>query len=240
MFKSAKNIIDYGHYIDDRKKTLSSINMSKIDNILKDEKFSVLPMYFAAAKKMDFDVLEYEHESIRAIVGNDANAEIVNTIISTTSKGDVWVSPRAFDMFTDAIDRDEIDGEMLTPDDAGKIAISIISLIGLEGSDAAPIKTEVKKYIKASLMFHGWTIPPLMLLIPSIESLYEEDKDYISGLKKNFGSMTIEQIAKMDENVVLKAYPQYSNYLILSKIVAIEIMEYMDKLRYDWDYLIER
>lgn len=237
MTKASEDIIKIAYKIDSMKQFSGTIRESQIQRAFDDESFSLFPLYMAFSKKVDFDVLEYEPEAIREIVGNKFNSDRINTVISTLANGDAWINPVAFDMFVDASTGREIDPNVLSPDYADEIVWGLINLAGIDGSIALPIKTDVLKFIKACLDNDGWEIPPIQLFFKNITDFYEEED--VSDIEKKFGNMSMTDIHNFSDNRKLEKLPPHIiNYFIRLQEVSSYTIEHYNKMMVDWTTLI--
>ncbi len=240
MTESAKNIIANIARLDDLKNHLGLIKEENADVAFNDEAFSMFPLYYMASKKMNFDVLEFEPETIATIINNDKNGDRVNTVIATTVRGDVWTGVTAFDMFVDAVVGDEVNPQLITPDSAEDIISGITVIAGIEGASALPFKTDVVGFIVACLKHDGWTIPPLPLMFQNIVDMFPENEDEIEEIQKVFGKMSLVDIATMSPEAYkkLKAPVYMANYFMRNQEIAIHTIEYMNKTMFDWTTII--
>jgi hypothetical protein len=237
MTKSSEDVVKLAHKLDGLKKFIGAIKERSTHQAFQDEDFSLFPLYMAFSKHVDSDVLEYEPESVRKIVGNDSNGDRINTVISTTARGDVWTNPIAFDMFVDASTGREINPSLLSPDYAEELIFGMINIAGIEGAIAMPFKTHVLNFIKACLDHDGWDVPPLPLFFKNITDLY--DQEDIERTKKSFGNMSLNDIYSFDNKKMLdKEHPSTVNYFLRNQEVAAYVISKYEKLMFDWTTLI--
>jgi len=237
MIRASEDVVKMAYRLDNLKKFARNISDNAEKIAFPDESFSLFPLYMTFAKHVNFDVLEYEPEAVRKIVGNDLNADRINTVISTTARGDAWVNPTAFDMFTDAANGREINPEVLSPDYPGEIVFSLINLAGIDGSVALPVKTNVIKFIKACLDNDGWDVPPPHLFFKNLLDYY--DQDHVEEIIKRFGGLSIERLRYIDYDEAKKNLSESEiNYIARSQEVSEYIHIKYDKLMYDWTMVI--
>ncbi len=240
MVKSAKDVIEMAYRLDNLKKYIGSIKRESARIAFSDDSFSLFPLYYLTTADIKEEVVEYEPVAIRAILQNDFNADRINTIIATTARNDVWISPMAFDMFVDAANGATINPEVLSPDLAEELIIGMINISGIEGALAMPFKTDVLGFIKASLDFDGWDIPPLPLMFENITNLYEGKEDRIDEIKSMYGSMSLEDITKVDNLKKISAEndPSLANYFVRNQEVAEHVLNSFKKTMFDWTTII--
>jgi hypothetical protein len=240
MIRASEDIIKMAYKMDSLKSFSGSIKISYAKHAFEDENFSLFPLYMIFSKYIgeDDSVMEYEPESVRNIVGNDTNGDRINTIISTTSRGDVWTNPIAFDMFTDASTGREINPLVLSPDYADEIAIGMINVAGIEGSIAMPFKTEVLRFIKACLDHDGWDFPPLPLVFKNIVDMYD-DEEHHKLIVETFGHMSLDEIYNFsDIDAIRGAHPSLVNYFMRSQEVVGSILHSHNKMMLDWTAIV--
>ncbi len=240
MTKASKDIVGYIHRLDELKRNIGLIKDENLEIAFTDEAFSMFPLYYAASKKMGFDVLEFESEAIATLIGNEKNGDRVNAVLSTTARGDAWVNTIAFDMFVDAVSGADINPRVLSPDTAEDMISAIIVLSGIEGSIAIPLKTDVVGFVVACLKHDGWTIPPLAFMFKNIEDMFFENTDEIKQIKEIFGNLSIVDIATMspEQYRKIKAPSYLANYFMRNQELAIHIINYMNKTMFDWTTII--
>lgn len=240
MTQSAKDVIEQAYRLDDLKTYLNSIRENSSRIAFSDEQFSLFPLYYLATKNIKEDVIDYEPEAIRALIGNDFNADRINTIIATTSKEDVWTSARAFDMFIDAVSGSEINPSVISPDLAEELIVGMINIAGIEGALAMPFKTNVLGFIKSSLDFDGWDIPPLPLMFKNITDLYDDKQDRIEEVTALYGGMSLLDIIRVDslEQISAEKDPSLANYFMRNQEVAGHVLKSFDKTMFDWTTII--
>ncbi len=240
MTKASKDIIGHIYRLDELKRNIGLIKDENLEIAFNDESFSMFPLYYAASKKMNFDVLEFEPESIATLIGNEKNGDRVNTILATTVRGDAWTNTVAFDMFVDAVSGSDINPNTLSPDTAEDMISALIVLSGIEGSIAIPLKTDVIGFVVACLKHDGWTIPPLAFMFKNIEDMFFENTDEINQVKEIFGKLSIIDIATMspEQYRKIKAPSYLANYFMRNQELAIHIINYMNKTMFDWTTII--
>ena len=234
MTRAAREILEYAHKLDEKKSRLPEIVLESSALVFPDNTVSLFPLYCLTSAFLDDDMVEYEPEAIADLVENDFNSDRVNAAIATTARSDAWVSARAFDIFVDASVGNEINPEVISPDTAEEIAVGLMTLAGIEGAAALPIKTDVVKFIVASLKFDGWTMPPLPLMFSHVAE-YFDNSDAIDEIVERYGQLSLKAIVDMDHDkfILSKSTPSMTNYFIRNQEVAAAIIESMNKIDYD-------
>ncbi len=240
MTKSAQDIIEMAYRLDGLKAYLGAIDDRAATSSFSNESFSLFPLYYSASKHIREDIINYEPAAIRAILNNDFNSDRVNTVVATTMRNDVWIDARAFDMFVDAANGNEINPQVISPDLAEEIVVGMINIAGIEGSMAMPFKNNVLSFIRSSLDFDGWDIPPLPLMFKNITDLYEDKADRIAEVAEIYGDMSLLEISRVEtlKEISAENDPSLANYFMRNQEVAEHVLKSFSKTMYDWTTII--
>lgn len=235
MTKASEDLIKIAYKLDSLKDHIGSLNENAYRIAFPDSKYSLFPLFYLANKYFG-DLYDTENETISLMFKDSPeNGEKIKVAVSTLGKSSVWVDIFAFNMFIEASSSINIDAGAVTPYSPAEIAWALVSMAGIEGALTMPVKTDILAYIKSSLEYDGWTIPPLFLIFQSIEDMYE-DSNELKIAKEAFGHLTIEKISKLENfsGLGINNRPDLQNYLTRNQEECINIINKYEKMMFDW------
>jgi len=113
-----------------------------------------------------------------------------------------------------------ITAQTVEPYAAEEIAWTCVNIMGIVGADNFPFDGDVSVYIKASMDWYSWELPPLFFSLPKILDQYGEDsvKTYVKAYSAT-KDMSIADIASLDIAAIKRisgAERYLANYLLMN------------------------
>ena len=200
MVKATMENIEHAHRIDALKDELfrgtcdyaAAFTRESIDGFV---------LYCAFLHALRDDAFDVEIETIDAVIGryNKKNAERLKAMTSILHSDAVFTDIVAFNGIIEAINGLEITMDTVEPYSAEEITNAAVVVMGIFGAENFPFDGNALRYIKASLDWDGWMLPPLFLDIPRIESMYGGDALRAKkNIEASVGNFSLAQLAAFD------------------------------------------
>jgi len=221
LTRATKDLFEFAAGIDSAKEILTKkkhkehfVLMYGFENI------EPLALYYAFLADQGINAFEWEIETIEHYVGplSENNAEKLKAMSSILKTDRVFTDIFAFNTMIEVFNNRPIIANTVESYSAEEIMWAAINIIAIFGANNFPFKGDALKYIRASLQYEGWELPPLFMAMPIIIDMFDKDKQHDFMKKvKHLQQFSLQDLSKLSDEEVVKStqnIPYYSNYLL--------------------------
>ena len=231
-----KNMFELSRLMDNSKSKFGNISKRKAMDYINKDGADMFVLYYAFFSLFEnINDIDLELDTVNILVKNKKNADRIKAIYSASIYGSYWTSVTTFITSIQAVIDEDIIVDATVPYSQEDIIWSISVLMGIDGSEFLPAKTEVVKYIAACVTHYGQEEPPFGLSFNSI--LQELGKKESASV---FKDMTINDLYRIDDvSRFGKISPSDLNHLLEETEVATSLNNRYNKMLSDWNNIFE-
>jgi hypothetical protein len=223
MNKATQEIFHFAKQVDNLKDFILKRKLSNelLRMIFSNNEVNALVLYYSFINATGMDAFKMEIETIDNLIKpySEYNAERLKAMTSILQSEIVFTNIFAFNTMIECFNNLEITANTVEPYSASQIAWTCANILGIWGSNVFSFTGDVLKYIKASLEWDSWKLPPVFLSFPKILDMYETDKLKIyTKIVSYMKDMTLKEIAELkNDKSAIKLFsktPYLLNYMV--------------------------